>query len=149
MKEYSFSAVIENGGGGGVFVRVPIDAEKEFGRKRVKIRATIDGEAYRGSLAWMGGRGPILGVLKEIREKIGKEPGDKVKVVFWEDTEPRTVEIPVDLKSEFRRHAGTAAAFEGLPYTLRKEFARSIEAAKRETTRRARIAKVIEKLKNG
>ena len=55
MKEYSFSAVIENGGGGGVFVRVPIDAEKEFGRKRVKIRATIDGEAYRGSLAWMGG----------------------------------------------------------------------------------------------
>ncbi len=149
MLKYSFSARIESGGRGGAFVRVPIDTEKEFGRKRVKIRATIDGEPYQGSLAWMGGRGPIFGVLKEIRAKIGKSPGDQVDVVFWEDTEPRTVEIPVDLKSVFRRHPGTAAAFERLSFTLRKEYALYIEAAKGEKTRRTHIAKVIEKLKKG
>jgi hypothetical protein len=147
MKKYSFSAVIENAGGGGAFVRVPIDAEKEFGRKRVKIRATIDGEPYRGSLAWMGGLGPILGVLKEIRAKTGKDIGDKVEVVLWEDTELRIVEIPADLKNELHRHAGMLAAFEKMPYTLRKEYALYINAAKRESMRRARIAKVIEKLK--
>lgn len=147
MKKYSFTAVIQRGGGGGAFVRVPADAEKEFGRKRVRIRATIDGCDYRGSLAWMGDSGPLIGVLKEIRAKIGKDPGDRVAVVFWEDAEPRIVEIPAALREEFQRHPGAQASFEKLSYTLRKEYALYIETAKREETRRAHIAAVIGKLK--
>ena len=39
---------------GGAFVEIPFDVEKAFGKKRVPVRATIDGEPYRGSLVARG-----------------------------------------------------------------------------------------------
>ena len=38
----------------GAFVRFPYDIRKEFGKGRVKVRATFDGEPYEGSLVNMG-----------------------------------------------------------------------------------------------
>ena len=49
-----FKAPLEEGLGGGAFARVPFDVEKAFGKKRVAVTATIDGEPYRGSLVRMG-----------------------------------------------------------------------------------------------
>ena len=80
-QKYRFRAVIENAGGGGSFVTVPFDVEKAFGKKRVKVKATIEGELYRGSLVRMGGTSHILGVLKDIRERIGKSFGDEIEIV--------------------------------------------------------------------
>jgi hypothetical protein len=45
-EQFSFRAVIESREGGGAFVTVPFDVEKTFGKKRVKIKAVIDGEKY-------------------------------------------------------------------------------------------------------
>jgi hypothetical protein len=70
-QKYSFRAVIENAGGGGAFVRIPLDVEKTFSRKRVPVKATIDGRPYRGLLVRMGGTYHILGVLKEVRQTVG------------------------------------------------------------------------------
>ncbi len=81
-QETAFRAVIEEGRGGGAFVTVPFDVEAAFGKKRVSVRATIDDRPYRGSLVRMGGPDHILGVLKEIRAKIGKRVGDEVYVVL-------------------------------------------------------------------
>jgi hypothetical protein len=50
-QKYQFRAVIEAGDGGGAFVIVPFDVEKTFGKKRVKIIATIDGEPTRLSVS--------------------------------------------------------------------------------------------------
>ncbi len=36
MKEYRFTAVLENAGGGGVFIPFPYDAKEEFGKARVR-----------------------------------------------------------------------------------------------------------------
>lgn len=41
-----FEATIQEGSGGGAFVEVPFDAEEVFGARRVKVRATFDGEPY-------------------------------------------------------------------------------------------------------
>ena len=73
-------AVIEDAGGGGMFVSIPFDVEAAFGKKRVKVIATIDGVLYRGSLMRMGGPCHILGVLKDIRRQIGKGLCDQVHV---------------------------------------------------------------------
>ncbi len=70
----SFSAPIEQAHGGGAYVTVPFDVETVFGKKRVPVQATIDGQPYRGLLVRMGGPCHVLGVLKEIRERIGKQP---------------------------------------------------------------------------
>lgn len=86
-KTYSFDAVIEPvPNKGGAYVRFPYDIRKEFGKGRVKAEITFDGEPYSGSIVNMGVKNEdssvcyIIGVRKNIRDKIGKQPGDIVKV---------------------------------------------------------------------
>jgi len=146
-EKHTFFAVIENPGGGGAFVRVPFDVEQVFGRKRVPVQATIDGQPYRGTLVRMGEPCHILIVLKEIRQKIGKDFGDEVEITLEEDTEPRVVEIPPDFQQALEQDALAKAAFEKMSYTHQREHVRAILDAKREETRRSRIAKSIEMLK--
>ncbi|MDR2493068.1 MAG: DUF1905 domain-containing protein [Coriobacteriales bacterium] len=91
-KAYTFEAVIlpSEAGAGGAYVMFPYDARAEFGKGRVKVLATFDGEPYEGSLVNRGVTNPdgsichVLGVLKAIREKIGKQPGDTVRVTIRE-----------------------------------------------------------------
>ncbi|HRY61816.1 MAG TPA: DUF1905 domain-containing protein [Candidatus Fermentibacter sp.] len=77
-----FTAAIEDAGGGGAFVRVPFDAEAEYGSRRPEITATIDGVPYTGRLIRMGLPCHLLPVVKDIRKKLGKGPGDEVRVVI-------------------------------------------------------------------
>ena len=56
----------------------------EFGKGRVKVHATFDGQPYDGILVRMGTPGHILGVRRDIRAKIGKQPGDVVSVTVQE-----------------------------------------------------------------
>jgi len=90
----------------------------------------------------------ILGILKEIRQKIGKDFGDEVQVALEEDLEPRTVEIPPDFQQALDEAPVARAAFEKISYTHRKEYVNAILDARREETRRSRIAKTIEMLKS-
>ncbi len=126
---------------------MPFDVEQVFGKKRVK--ATIDGEPYTGSLVRMGGPCHILIVLKSIRHKIGKGCGDRVEVTVVEDSEPRVVQVPDDLDQALAGDPEAQAAFQALSYTHRREYVQWIEEARREETRRARLAKTLEMLRRG
>ena len=147
-KIHVFHAVIENAGDGGAYVRIPFDVEEAFGKKRVPVKAAIDGQPYRGLLVRMGGTYHILLILKEIRRKIGKDFGDEVEVALEEDLEPRLVAVPPDLRQALDQDPAARAAFEKMSYTHRKEYVNAILKAKREQTRRSRIAKTIAMLKN-
>ena len=68
----------------GAYVEFPYDVKKEFGKGRVKVHAVFDGEEYDGSLVRMGTPGHIIGVRKDIRLKIGKQPGDSVHITIKE-----------------------------------------------------------------
>ncbi len=48
------------------------------------MHATFDEEAYDGILVRMGTPCHIIGIRKEIRKKIGKQLGDKIKVTIKE-----------------------------------------------------------------
>lgn len=146
-KKHTFTALIQNPGGGGAFVEVPFDVEKEFGSKRPKVKAMIEGVPYRGSLTRMGTDCHILGIRKEIREQIGKTFGDEVTITVEPDSEPRVVEVPAELKKAFKTEKGVKALFEKLSYTHQREYVNWINEAKREETRQTRIAKTIEMLK--
>ena len=67
-------------------VRFPYDIRKEFRKGRVKAEITFDGKPYSGSIVNMGIKNEdgsvcyIIEIRKDIREKIGKQPGDTVKV---------------------------------------------------------------------
>ena len=68
----------------------PYDVRKEFGRGRVKVKAAFDGEPSEGSIVNMGMKNEdgsvcyIIGIRKDIRNKIGKQPGDRVWVTVKE-----------------------------------------------------------------
>lgn len=148
MKTYKFKAKIIAGGGGGAGVEFPYDMDKEFGTKgNVPVQATFDGVPYRGSLMNCGMPRHTLGVLKSIRAKIGKGPGDTVEVVVTKDGEARTVEIPGAFKALLKTE-GLLAAFEKLSYTHRKEYVCWIEEAKKEETRQNRMAKAVAMVRN-
>lgn len=75
---------------GGAYVIFPYDIRAEFGRGRVKVHATFDGVPYDGSIVNMGVKQKdgsicyIIGLRKDIRAKIGKQPGDRVSVTIQE-----------------------------------------------------------------
>ena len=68
----------------GAYVEIPFDVKAEFGRGRVPVSATFDGVPYDGSLVRMGTPCHIIGLRKDIRAKIGKQPGDTVRVTLKE-----------------------------------------------------------------
>jgi hypothetical protein len=147
-EQHTFRAVIQQAGGG-AFVTIPFDVERAFGKKRVPVRASIEGEPYRGVLVRMGGPDHILIVLKQIRERIGKQAGAEVEVTVEEDLEPRVVEVPPDLRAALAGRPEALGFFESLAYTHRKEYVSWIEEAKREQTRADRIARAVEMLAAG
>lgn len=132
-----------NAGGGGMFVHVPYDVEKEYGKKNmIPVKVTFDGEPYSGSIANMG-TGPCLIILKAIREKIGKQAGDTVSVTVEHDTAPRKVELPADVKSMLSKNKEEKKYFDSLAFTHQKEYVKWITDAKREETRLARMEKML------
>ena len=80
---YSFDAVIQKVPDiDGAYVEVPFDVREVFGKGRVKVHATLDGMPYDGSLVRMGTSGHIIGIRRDIRTAIGKQPGDTVHVTI-------------------------------------------------------------------
>lgn len=86
-KIYEYETIICKAGEiDGAYVAFPYDIRVEFGKGRVKVHATFDGEPYDGSIVNMGVRNEdgtvcyILGLRKDIRAKIKKQPGDYVSV---------------------------------------------------------------------
>ena len=84
-KTYEFDAIIiKEPDHSGAYIEIPFDVKTEFAKARVPIHATFDGEPYDGQLVKMGTDCHILGVRKDIRAKIGKQPGDVVRVTVRE-----------------------------------------------------------------
>lgn len=74
----------------GAYVKFPYDIRKEFGKGRVKVHATFDGVPYNGSAVNMGIKNSdgsicyIIGVRKDIQEKMNKYVGDTITVTIQE-----------------------------------------------------------------
>ena len=85
MDRLEFDAVIlQNEGMDAAYVEVPFDIKAMFGKGRLRVHATFDGEPYDGQIVKMGTPCFIIGVRKDIRKKIGKTFGDVVHVTFIE-----------------------------------------------------------------
>jgi hypothetical protein len=141
----SFDATIEEGRGGGALVVVPAEVVTALGGKgRIPVRATFDGVDYRGSVVSMGGQ-KVIGLLKAIREQLGKGPGDAVTVTLALDAEDRSVEVPDDLAAALA-DAGLGDTFAALSYSHQRENVQSVLDAKKPETRARRLAQVVERV---
>jgi hypothetical protein len=74
----------------GAYIEIPFDIKAVFGKGRVKVHATFNGEPYDGSIVNMGVKNAdgsvccIIGIRKDIRAKIGKQAGDVIHVTVEE-----------------------------------------------------------------
>ena len=88
-KTYEFTATLHKvEDQDAAYITVPFDIREEFGKGRVKVTATFDSVPYNGSIVNMGVKNPdgsicyIIGVRKDIRAKISKQPGDSIHVTI-------------------------------------------------------------------
>lgn len=77
--------LLQNGDMDAAYVMVPVDIREAYGKGRLAVHATFDGEPYDGQVVRMGTPGYLIGVTKAVRKKIGKTFGDTVRVTL----EPR------------------------------------------------------------
>jgi uncharacterized protein YdeI (YjbR/CyaY-like superfamily) len=144
--EVSFIGQVHYTGGGGAYIPFPYDTLEIFGKKN-QIPVVIhfnEQVKYVGRIANMG-KGPMVPILKSIREQLNLKEGSEVAVRVQLDTSERKVDIPNDLKAVFEQN-NVLEAFLKLSYTNQKEMVVSYTEAKREETRLARLNKIIDKL---
>jgi hypothetical protein len=118
------------------------------GAKRFPVVATVNGYTWRASVARMGGEF-LLGLNREVREAAGVAAGDEVAVVVTLDDQPRDVEVPEDLADALASVPEAKARFDKLAFTHRKEYVRWVTEAKRDDTRRRRVAQAVEMISAG
>jgi hypothetical protein len=135
-----FRAELKLEGKTGTYVEVPLDVPAVFGRARPPVRGTINGAPLRSTIAKY--RDDYLLVIhRKMREAAGVAAGETVELDLELDTKPRTVTVPRDLAAALDKR--TRAVFDGMSYTHRREYVEWIVEAKREETRRRRIAKAV------
>lgn len=84
-KIYEFDAVIQKVEGiDGAYIEFPYDVKEEFGKGCVKVHVSFDGYPYDGSLVKMKTPCHIIGIRKDIRAAIQKQPGDQIHVILKE-----------------------------------------------------------------
>jgi hypothetical protein len=119
------------------FAVVPDDIRRALGGKaRIDVRGTVAGAAFRSTISKAEG-GYRFPVTRAVRESAGIGAGDVVDVVLDLDREPRSVDVPSELR-EILEAEGTWARFEDLSPSLRRAWAQYVDEAKKPETRARR-----------
>lgn len=128
-------------------VTLPFDPKAEWGKVRAPVRGTIDGHEFTTTVARYGGV-DYLAFRREVREAAGVEVGATVAIEVELDTSERVVSVPEDLAVALA-DARMRETFDGLSHTHQKEYVDWVEEAKREETRKTRVGRTVEMLKEG
>ncbi len=148
LKPITFHTTILQTGKNTAGIQVPEEVIDKLGAgKRPLVRVTINNYSYRSAVAVMAGKF-MISFNPEHRKATGVQGGDETDVTLELDLEPRTVEIPKDLKDALMK-ASALDNFESAAPSMKKEYVRQVEEAKAQETRERRIAKIVEKLSAG
>jgi len=144
-KPITFHTVILQTGKNTAGIQVPDEVIEKLGAgKQPLVRVTINKYTYRSAVAVMGGK-YMISFNPEHRKAAGIQGGEEANVTLELDLEPRTVEIPPDLKDALIK-ANALDAFEKSAPSMKKEYVRQVQEAKAQETRARRITKIVEKL---
>jgi hypothetical protein len=132
------------------FLRIPAAVSAAFGRRgRVSVRGTLNDFPFRSSIFADGKGGHAMMVNKAMRSGAKAGQGDTVNVAMEVDEKPRVVAVPADLRKALRAEPAADALFKTLSPSCKKEYVEWVTDAKRDETRRARVAKAVTLLAAG
>jgi hypothetical protein len=143
---HTFRATVELAGktATGVAVPPPIVEALDGGRQPL-VHVAIGDYRYRSKLGVRGGRA-MLPISGEHRAGAGVAAGDEIEVTLTLDTDPREVEIPVDLAVALDASPAAHRAFAALSNSRKQAITLSVEGAKTAETRARRVAKARDQL---
>jgi hypothetical protein len=141
MTTRTFTADVEPAGNA-TGVSVPQDIVDDLGGGRPLVVISINGHSWRSRIATKNGR-CLIGISRANRTAAGIELGQHIDVTLELDTEPRTVDVPNDVAQALDEDPSARAAFDTLPYGLRRKHINDIDAAKTDATRQRRIDKLV------
>ena len=100
-------------------IQIPAEVIAALGtQKRPKVKVTVNGYTYRNTVAVFGDVF-MVGVSQEHRAAADLKAGDPIEVTLELDTEPRTVEVPEDLRAALSEKAGAMDKFDALAFSRR------------------------------
>jgi hypothetical protein len=144
-----FHTTLQSFGGNNTGIEVPEEVLVALGRgRRVKVVATVNGYAYRTSVAPAMGK-ILMPFSSEHRAATGLSGGEEIDVEIVPDDAPREVVVPDDLAVALAAAPEARAFFDGLSYTNRRLYVLWVEEAKKPETRAARVARSVEMLGEG
>ena len=118
--------------------------EKLQTNKRAPLRVTINGHTYQSTAVGVAGECRVVFPSAE-RLAAKAVAGETVQVTLELDSGYRSVDMHPELDVALAS-ADLVDVFANLSYSKRKEYARQVNEAKAEDTRKRRIEKVIEGL---
>lgn len=138
--------IVQTGNNTGIELTEDLLAQLGAGKKPLVV-VTINKYSYRSAVGKMGGRF-MISLSAENRKNANVNGGDVVDVNVELDTEPRTFELPEELRKALEKNKTAKANFERLAPSRKKAMIVSINEAKTEETKKNRIQKSIEQLVN-
>lgn len=114
--------------------------------KAAPVVVTIGDQSIRLRLARMGAEN-MIGFSKAARAQLGLDIGAEIDATITIDTAERAVELPTELSTALQAEPGLRERFDALPYSARKEHARTVADAKQDATRERRLTKILESLR--
>ena len=143
-----FRAEVELHGKTATGIEVPAEIVEGLGAgKRVPVTVTINGYTYRTTIAPYSAA-YFIPLSAEHRNAARVQAGGIVDVDIARDTALREVPVPDDLAAALAADAVAGEAFEKLAFTHRKEYVVWVESAKKPETRRSRVTKTVEMLRD-
>ena len=115
--------------------------EKLQTNKRAPLRVTINGHTYQSTAVGVAGECRVVFPSAE-RLAAKANAGETVQVTLELDSGYRSVDVHPELEVALTS-ADLADVFANLSYSKRKEYARQVNEAKAEDTRKRRIEKII------
>ena len=129
-KKSTFKAELFLAGKTATGFRVPVEVVESFGvGKKIPVKVKINDYTYRNTVAVYNGEF-MLGVSAEHRVGAKVNSGDIMEVTLELDTEPRVVEVPLDVQKALNKNTVAKKNFEVLSYSNKQGYVRPIKGAK-------------------
>ena|ERR1700761_644617 len=135
------ATVIPSGNATGVEVPEAV-AKALSSEARPPVVITINGHSWRSRIARMRGQ-ILIGISAANRDGAGIAEGDVIEVDLALDEAPRIVDEPADLAEALNSAPNARAAFDRMPFGLKRKHVNDIDAAKSAEVRQRRIEKLV------
>jgi hypothetical protein len=142
-----FHATVEQSGKTATGIQVPAEVIESLGQgKRPPVSVTVGGHTFRTTVGVMGGRF-MIPLSAENRGAAGVTAGQEAEVDVVLDTASREVSVPADFAAALSKDEAALRAFGKMSNSHKQRWVLSVTSAKAEETRKRRIAKAIETLR--